>query len=51
VATCFDLLIGHHQAFLHFESIDTVHMLGCQYVYIDKIRTGIPTCDSKCKKA
>jgi len=36
-ATCFDLLVGHHQAVLNFESIDAVYILRSQYVYIVKI--------------
>jgi hypothetical protein len=36
-ATCFNLVIGHHQAFLHYESVDAIYMLGSWYVYIDKI--------------
>jgi len=30
-------LIGHHQAFLHYESIDAIYILGSQYFCIDKI--------------
>ena len=34
-------LIGHHQAFLRYESIDAIYVLGSQHVYIDKICNSI----------
>jgi len=35
------LTFGHHQAFLHYESIDAIYTLGSQYVYSDKIYNSV----------